>query len=118
MFAGNSLTYDELRHYLVKAKRNGVWFRLSKIERGFYSACVIFAKVKAITSPKLVSMLSGIIEKIKPPKLKAIEIGKKKAEELARLKIGFFIFPLEWLKDETFIEYLGFLEINARGCYA
>lgn len=123
MDCAKALTYSELRHYLVKAKRNGTWWRaLSKIERSFYEACTIFSKTKAIASQKLVSMLSEILEKLKPPKLRAIEIGKRKAEELiSRFKVTGLIslapWLEDWLKDENALEYLGFIEMSSRGCY-
>ncbi|MBS7618975.1 hypothetical protein KEJ25_10400, partial [Candidatus Bathyarchaeota archaeon] len=48
------ITYEELKHYYIKGVRSGRIHMLSVVERGFYRACIAFAKVKAaIVSPKL-----------------------------------------------------------------
>ena len=112
-----SLMYMELNQYWVKGKRNGRLRFLSDVERGFYGACMLFARLKgAITSPKLISMLSVIIEKLKPLRIKALEVGRRRAEELKALfkRSGVFKWApriREWLRDESYVLYLGFMEI-------
>ena len=112
-----AFTYVELKEYWVEGFRSGRMHSLSRVERGFYKACMFFARVKGvILSPRLRSMLSSIIVKLKPLRLKALEAGMKRVEELKALfkRSGVFKWAprvREWLTDKAYILYLGFMEI-------
>ncbi|MBS7618806.1 hypothetical protein KEJ25_09475 [Candidatus Bathyarchaeota archaeon] len=111
------ITYVELKHYYIKGVRSGRIRMLNKVEKGFYKACMAFARVKAaIVSPKLTSMLSSIVDKLKPIGLRAFEEGRRRAKELKVLfrRSGVFKWAprvKDWLKEESYMIYLGFMEM-------
>lgn len=111
--------YEELRLYWVRGLRNGNLSKLSRIQRSYYKLCLMFArKVGRIVSTYVVSQLRAIINVlVESPKFKALLKGLERAEELkAHFKhSGVFRWApqvLEWLRDERFIIWLGFMEIN------
>lgn len=111
------LTFEDLEYYWVKGCRNGRLYRLKRMERGFYRACMLFAKLKkVIVSETVVTMLNRIIERLMPLKEKAFKEGGRRIEELKAYfnRSGVFKWAsrvLEWLTDKTYIMYLGFMEI-------
>jgi hypothetical protein len=92
---------------------------LNKVERGFFNACRAFVKIKGfIASPTVVCMLSRIIEKLtQTPRVQALKRGLERAKEMLVLFESSGVFnwaprAREWLMDEDFILYLGFMSLH------
>jgi len=108
------LTFDELLTSFRKGFRNGNWRKLSRTEKAFYRACLCYAKFKGkIINTKIVNMLTKIMEILKEtPREKILKRGLEKAREMLEKyeKANVFaLFPKlkEWLRDITYIEWLG-----------
>lgn len=112
--------YEELRLYWVKGLRNGNINKLSRIQKSYYRLCLMFArKVGRIVSVFVVSQLRAIISiLVKSPKSEALNKGLEKAEKLKACfkRSGVFRWApkvLEWLREKSFILWLGFMEMNS-----
>lgn len=110
--------YEELRFYWLKGLRNGNLSKLSGIQKSYYRVCLMFARrVGRIASDFVVSQLRAIMNSlVEGLKLKALKRGLERADELkARFeRSGVFKWAprvIEWLKDKSYILYLGFMEI-------
>ena len=106
------LRYEELLTNLRRGIRNGNWRRLSRTERAFYRASLCYARIRGrIVNQNITSMLSEILERLREtPKIRILKKGFERAKKL--LESGSKIFELfpklrEWLKDITYLEWLG-----------
>lgn len=112
------LTFNDLNHFWVKGLRSGRIFRLNSIERSFYRACLLLAKLKgAIVNSTLVSMLTKVISEIEPLKVKAFRMGFERLREMVVCfkRSGVFNWApclRGWLREESYILYLGLMALN------
>ncbi|MEM2170022.1 MAG: hypothetical protein QW186_09530 [Candidatus Bathyarchaeia archaeon] len=112
------MTFSDLNYYWVKSQRNGRMYRLNRIERSFYRACLLLAKLKGvIVNSTVVSMLAEIIQRIESFKVKALRRGfERVCEMVACFKrsgvLNWAPCVRSWLREESYILYLGFMALN------
>lgn len=93
-----------------EAKRQRVWFRLSRVERAIFDLTVRY--VKQPRSPRLIDALARIIVKIKaflasPLRWFIGQIGKPLARKLSRIAESWGNKEAgKWAEDESFIRFL------------
>jgi hypothetical protein len=110
-------SYNELLGWIRKGYRNSGWHRLSLLEKGFFRAAILYAKIKGIiVNAKVANILSTIIEKIKAtPGTRIIQAGLAKAEQISTQNSQVFKWCprlRKWLLDRTYIFWLGTNQIN------
>ena len=113
------LTHEVLSAYQLKAVRNGNWRLLNGMQRGFYRACVVYARLRgSIVNPKLVDLLRGLIEKIRStPKMEALNVAIIEINRMAPIyfRAGVFNWVPElqrWLQEEPYLIWLGLTKLN------
>jgi len=117
------VTYFELDYWFRVGLRNGCFHRLKREQKGLLRACLMLARrVGAIFSQFVVSQLRSIIELLKPVWKRALEAGWKRAEEMLKYfkRSGVFKWAPQvrlWLRDESYILYLGFMCLNEPSRY-
>jgi hypothetical protein len=117
------VTYLELDYWFRVGMRNGGFHRLKREQKGLLRACLMFTRrVGAIFSQFVVSQLRGIIELLKPTWKRALEAGWRRAEEMLKYfkRSGVFKWAPQvglWLRDESYILYLGFMRLNEPSRY-
>ncbi|MEM3679352.1 MAG: hypothetical protein QXU47_05855 [Candidatus Bathyarchaeia archaeon] len=107
--------YYELKLCWVKGVRNGNLRRLTSLQKSYYRACLIFARrVGRIVSVFVVSRLKAIMNVlVESPKASALEAGLKRVYEILSSRVLKWAPQVkEWLREESFILYLGFMEMN------
>lgn len=109
------IDYEDLRSLWVKAHRNGNIRKLNLIEKALFKACIAYSKLKGrIMSRVVLENLKPTIEKLKStPKKEALKAGFMRIHKLINGGI-IKLFPkiLNWIIDENYILYIGFMEIN------
>ena len=112
-----TITYNLLLTYLRRGLRNGNWRRLEKLERAFYRASLMYAKIRnKIVNPNIIAILKNIIEKLKEtPGLRILKAGLERARHMLTLyrKSGVFKWCPQikgWLQDPAYILWLGLTE--------
>jgi|GEM_PF-4535302 len=112
------ISYSELERYVRVGVRNGVFRRLSMVQKAFLRACLLFARrVGVISSRVVVSQLRDILRFLAPPRVKALEAGLRRVGEMLKCfeSRGVFKFAPQvklWLMDESYRLYLGFMYLN------
>lgn len=113
------LTHLELRRYWVKGLRNGNLYKLDKVERAFYKACMLYARrAKYIVNRFLLGLLQPIVEKLTAtPKTQALQAGLETARRMYTYLVekgvlAWAPYVRLWLTERSFIEYLGFMKLN------
>ncbi len=113
------LSYETLRACQLKGMRNGNWRLLDRVQKGFYRACMAYARLReAIVNPKLVGHLRALIEKLKSTmRARALEVAIKEVERVAPIysKAGIFRWApclYRWLHEEPYLVWLGFTRLN------
>jgi len=109
------LDFDKLQAFWIKGLRNGNVKLLDKVQRGFYRACMVYAKIRGfISSAKLLDMLSKLIDILtQTRRILALRIGLRRAiQTLSSPTARLFPILVSWLSDWGYIEYLGFTYMN------
>jgi len=112
------ILYPELERCFRVSMRNGMFRRLSRIQKAFLRACLAFARrVGAISSRVVVSQLRDILRFLAPPRMKALEAGLRRVREMFKCfeSRGIFKFAPQiklWLMDESYRLWLGFMYLN------
>jgi len=113
------LSYGVLSSHRLKGMRNGNWRLLDRTQRGFYRACVAYAKLRgAIVNPKLVRLLRALIEQLKSTYgSRTLEVAEIEVSRMASvyLKAGVFNWVPQlcrWLQEETYLVWLGLMKLN------
>lgn len=110
------LGYRDLLMCWQKGMRNGNLKKLGRIQRLHYRACMIYVKrVGRIVNALLLSQLRAAMEILmESPKGRAIKAGLERSRRILTSCILKWSPNMSfWLKEESFILYLGFMEINA-----
>ena len=117
------VTYLELDYWFRVGMRNGCFHRLKKEQKGLLRACLMLARrVGAIFSEVVVAQLRDIFKILKPIWERASEAGRRRAEEMLKYfkRSGVFKWAPQirlWLRDESYILYLGFMRLNEPSRY-
>ncbi|MCX8162285.1 MAG: hypothetical protein N3E44_04775 [Candidatus Bathyarchaeota archaeon] len=109
------LDFDILQGFWVRGLRNGNVKLLSPIQRGFYKACMIYAKINGrIVSSRLLEDLSVIIDILtRSPKILALRVGLNRVFRiLSSRTVELFPIVRSWISDWRYIEYLGFVSLG------
>lgn len=109
------IDYYELKLYLTRGLRNGNFWRLTNIQRSYYRACLLFTRrVGRIVSSLVVSKLRDIMKVlIESPRVKALEVGLNRAYRMLSSRVLKWAPQIKnWVREEPFILYLGFMELN------
>jgi len=116
---GFGVSYEALRAYQLRGFRNGNWRRLGRMKRIFYRACIAYARIKrVIRNPRVVSLLRDIILELKSTvKVRALNEAIREVDRVIPiyLKAGVFRWAarlIEWLRDESYLIWLGFKKLN------
>jgi len=110
-----SLSYHELRMFWVRGLRNGNVWRLSAVQRGFYRACMLYARrVGRILSRLLIGQLTPLMERLASSfRSKALKAGLERAREILSTSIPTWAPRVRsWLREPQYILYLGILKLN------
>ena len=115
----SGLSYSTLKAGLFKGMRNRNWFLLDGVQRGFYRACMAYARLrKAIRNPKMIGFLNDLLERLRStPRLGAVRAALEEVERAVPIyiKSGVFVWApqlIGWLRDESYLTWLGFTKIN------
>ncbi|MEM0118144.1 MAG: hypothetical protein QXV32_06830 [Conexivisphaerales archaeon] len=108
-YSSNERLRSLMFRQMLKAKRQGVWFRLSRLERSVYTLALNL-KVK-LQSLELVRAIVGIIKKMKLMGQNLFTIFARGARlawmfSEAALSWG-YEFAASWRNDISYIKYLG-----------
>jgi len=113
-----ALSYDTLKAGMLKGMRNGNWVLLDGVQRGFYRACMAYARLsRAIRSLKIIGLLNELFEKLRStPKMRALRAGLEEVERVAPIYIKSGVFGwapqlVGWLRDESYLTWLGFTKL-------
>ena len=113
------LTHLELRRCWIKGLRNGNLYKLDRVERAFYKACMLYARrVRYIVNRFLLGLLQPIVEKLTAtPKTQALQAGLETARRMYTRLVEKGVLEWApqvrlWLTERNFIEYLGFMRLN------
>ncbi|MEM2165029.1 MAG: hypothetical protein QXH09_04995 [Candidatus Bathyarchaeia archaeon] len=109
------IDFDTLRKSWVRGLRNGNIKLISPIQRGFYKACMVYAKIRGfISSNRLIEYLYKIIDILtQSPKIIALRTGLRIAiDMLSSRTIKLFPIVRSWISDWRYIEYLGFMSLG------
>lgn len=109
------MDFDTLRKFWVKGLRNGNVKLLSPIQKGFYRACMLYARIRGyIVSRRIIEELGGIIDILaRTPKVLALEEGLRRVFRiLSGRTVELFPIARSWLSDWSYIEYLGFVGLG------
>lgn len=113
------LSYGALRSFQLRGMRNGNWRLLDSLQRGFYRACMAYAKLRrAIVSPKLTGLLGDLIGKLgSTMRVKALEAGREEVERTVPIYVRSGVFSWapqlrRWLHDKAYLLWLGFTKLN------
>jgi hypothetical protein len=115
------LKFSSLLKFFLKGLRNGNWRSLGRLEKGLYICALRLAKLRGrILNVKLLMKLKAIICKLlTTPKVHILQSGEAKAKAMLKKfnEIGVLNWAPEvknWLKDGSFIFYLGAMELFGR----
>jgi hypothetical protein len=98
--------------------RSGRFWRLNRVQRAHFKACLKLAeRVGAVFSGVVVAQLRTAIKILMPIGEKAFEVGLERAGDMVKRfkRSGVFKWAPQvrlWLRDEAYISYLGFMELN------
>lgn len=109
------IDFDTLRKFWVKGLRNGNVKLLSPIQKGFYRACMLYARIRGyIVSRRIIEELGRIIDILaRTPKVLALEEGLRRVFRiLSGRTVELFPIARSWLSDWSYIEYLGFVGLG------
>jgi len=113
------LSYETLKAYQLKGMRNGNWRLLDTVQRGFYRACIDYARLReAIVNPRLIGLLRELIEKLRSTnRIRCLKVGLKEVERVAPIyfEVGVFKWAPQlyrWLREEPYLIWLGFTKLN------
>jgi hypothetical protein len=104
------ISHKDLLSIWNRCLRNGSLRKLSKIEKAFLRASIVYSKIKGkIINEKLIEKIESIINKIgKSLKEKIFERGLEKAWIMLKGKT-YKIFPIvrKWINEDEYIIWLG-----------
>jgi len=117
------LSYGALRACQLRGFRNGSWRHLTGVQKGFYRACMAYAKLReVIVNRKLLGFLRELLDKLgSTVRARALKLGLEEAERVTPiyLRAGVFRWARRlhsWLKEEPYLLWLGFMKLNAPPC--
>ncbi|MEM3507498.1 MAG: hypothetical protein QW589_03730 [Candidatus Bathyarchaeia archaeon] len=112
------IDYSMLKGLLIIGLRRKAWARLDKLEKSFLKACLVFTKSNGrIKSLKIILQIAKITLKLlSSMNAMIIKAGKAKAQALLKLYGLNNVFKFcpslkEWLKEPSYIIYLGLKEV-------
>jgi len=111
-----ALSYEELRKCWVKGFRNGNVRKLSRLQRALYRACLVYArKVGRIVNEFLVGRLKPIMEALTTTfRARALRAGLERLRAMLSSSIAKWAPQVRvWAREESYILWLGLLEINS-----
>ena len=111
-----ALSYEELRKCWVKGFRNGNVRKLSRLQRALYRACLVYArKVGRIVNEFLVGRLKPIMEALTTTfRARALRAGLERLRAMLSSSIAKWAPQVRvWSREESYILWLGLLEINS-----
>jgi len=111
-----ALTYEELRRCWVKGLRNGNIRKLNRLQKALYRACLMYArKVGRIVNEFLVGQLRPIVETLKTTfKIQALRAGLERLRAMLSSSLSKWAPQVRvWAREESYILWLGLLEINS-----
>jgi len=116
---GSQLTYGTLRACQLKGMRNGNWRLLDGVQRGFYRACMAYARLReAIVNPKLVGLLGELISRLgSTHRIRALKSAIEEVDRVAPIyfKAGVFSWAprlYRWLNEEPYLLWLGLTKLS------
>ena len=114
------LSYEVIKACQTKGMRNGNWRFLNTVQRGFYRACLAYARVRrVIVNPNVVRLLGALMCRLRSMmRVRALRSGMEEAERVTPiyLKIGVFKWAfklMDWLMDESYLFWLGITRLNS-----
>jgi len=111
-----ALTYEELRKCWVKGFRNGNVRKLNRLQKALYRACLVYAgKVGRIVNEFLVGQLRPIVETLKTTfKIQALRVGLKRLRAMLSRPLSKWAPQVRvWAREESYVLWLGLVELNA-----
>ena len=111
----SSVSYLELRAVWVKGFRNGNLNRLDRFKRAFYRACMLYARrTGRIVNRLLIGQLREVIDALlSSPRVQALRAGFERAREMLSSRVLVWAPCVKsWLRNETYLVYLGFMRLN------
>jgi len=113
------LSYRALRACQLRGMRNGNWRFLNVVERGFYRACMAYARLReAIVNPKLVGLLGELINKLgSTRRVRALRLAVEEVDRVAPIyfRAGVFNWAprlYRWLNEEPYLLWLGLTKLS------
>ena len=114
------LSYGALRSCQIRGMRNGNWRLLTGLQRGFYRACMAYARFReAIVNPKMVGFLRELIEKLRSTmRTRALKVAIEEVHRVAPIYFRAGVFKwapqlMAWLDDEGYMFWLGITKLNS-----
>ena len=114
------LSYGVLRAFQLKGMRNGNWRLLDGFQRGFYRACMVYARLRrCVISSKLVGLLRELMGKLgSTMRVKALKAAVEEVERAVPIYVRAGVFSWaprlrSWLRDKAYLLWLGFMKLNA-----
>ncbi|MBO3798446.1 MAG: hypothetical protein QW506_01095 [Thermoproteota archaeon] len=111
---GEPLQYAVLLRIKLKAYRSGNWRRLTGVEKAFFNATLLLAKLRGrLVNHSLVKAVRKIVSKLlETPLVRILQTGREKASSLLTLYRGNGVFKWapdvkNWLKDPEYVFWLG-----------
>jgi len=115
----SSLSYEDLKACHLRGMRNGNWFLLDRVQRGFYRACMVYTRLsRPIRNPRLVGFLGDLMEKMRSSrKIRALRTAAKEVERIMPICFNAGVFNwvpqlLRWLQEEQYLEWLGVTKLS------
>ncbi len=115
----SGLSYGVLRAFQLRGLRNGNWRLLDGLQRGFYRACMVYARLRrCVVNPKLISLLRDLIGKLgSTVRVRALKAARMEVERALPIYVGAGVFGWAprlrgWLRDKAYLLWLGFSRLN------
>ena len=110
------LSYWDLKRFWVRGLRNGNVRRLTRVQRALYRACLRYARlVGGIVNRFLVGQLRELVDVlVSTPKVRALRAGLERVRGILSSRVVDWAPQVrDWVRDKSFILYLGFTWIGS-----
>ena len=103
-----SYSFFDLYYIKCQLLRRKIWFKIDRLDRSFFIACLKFSKIRPITSKEVIETLNNVMRKILSIKEKIISFGKSMMQKILSSKIvDMFPSLFKLANDKNYIFWLG-----------